>query len=84
MAGRIPTQCDLLVACKLCGKPVGAATDCWRGSIMATDRVHVLCLAAIMLMGESPSRLDHEVVDDVNGSANELCAELCQNPNHIH
>lgn len=82
MAIRTPTQ-RLLATCKLCNKPVDAAMDCWRGSVMAAERTHVLCLAAAMLIGESPSRLDYEIVDDVNGSADELCAELCENPSHV-
>jgi endogenous inhibitor of DNA gyrase (YacG/DUF329 family) len=69
--------------CNLCGQPIDTAKDCWRSNIQVTQRVHALCLAALMLMGEHPSRLDHEIADDVNGAADAICSEWCENPVHV-
>lgn len=69
------------VLCTLCLKPV-TRRDCWRASRESSERTHVLCLAAAFVMDESPSRLDYEVVNDVNENADAICAEWCENPRH--
>lgn len=75
-------QVDRTAPCSLCGKPVDAEADCWRSNVETAERVHVLCLAAAMLVDESPSRLDYEIAGDVNDAADALSDELCENPAH--
>lgn len=75
-------QVDLIATCRLCGKPVDTATDCWRSSVMAADRVHTLCLAAAMVMDDAPPLTDQQIVELVNDAAEDICADMCDNPAH--
>lgn len=75
-----PTRPALSI-CTLCSRPV-TRRDCWRANRESAARVHVLCLAATFVIDDSPSRLDYEVVADVNDNADAICAEWCENPRH--
>lgn len=69
--------------CHFCQKPVVIETECWRTNRSAGGYVHVLCLAAFILIDDSPSRLDYEIADEVNERAEELRETLCENPSHV-
>ena len=72
----------LIASCDLCGKPVDDANDCWRSGAWSNSRAHALCLAAFVLISDSPARLDHEVTEEVNERSEELCDVLCETPAH--
>lgn len=71
-----------VAACEICLRPVDIQIDCYRKNREAGGLVHVLCLAALAAIEESPSRLDYEVASDVNDAADDLYAALCENPDH--
>jgi hypothetical protein len=73
---------DLIATCSVGGKRVDTVADCWRSSTMAAERVHVLCLAAALTVDETAHLSAQGVADLINDSADEICAEWCENPEH--
>lgn len=71
-----------VAVCHLCHQVV-SETDCWRSDRASRSWVHVLCLAAAIIIDDSPSLLAHEIADRVNDQSEALYAELCENPAHL-
>lgn len=69
-------------SCGYCHRPIAIGGDCWRANRDSGGFTHPGCIAALILITDSPARLDYEIVEEVNSRLDEFCEMLCENPSH--